>query len=60
MIPARCRQCGKDYETRYGAKWNPFECPGCVKKNRDLVKRINCKQYRGVRIVREPQIGSKS
>lgn len=51
MIPKTCTKCGKDYETRYGAKYNPFECPGCVKRKRDLVKKVNCKEYRGVRIV---------
>lgn len=60
MIVKTCTRCGKDYETRYGFKYNPFECPGCVKKQRDLVRKVNCNpDYRGVRVCREPQIQGK-
>lgn len=60
MIAKTCVKCGKDYETRYGAKYNPFECPGCVKNYRKLVKSVNCNpDYRGVRQVREPQLQAR-
>ena len=58
MITKTCTRCGKDYETRYGAKYNPFECKVCEKKREDRLKE-NVSDYRGVRVVREPQLQGK-
>lgn len=55
MIAKTCTKCGKDYETRYGMRYNPFECKTCEKKREDRLKE-NVSDYRGVRQVREPQL----